>query len=626
VSFTIIWQYIHTYKYFHFGYYDWDLALYSQVMWNLVHGSLDSSLFDTNFLTNHAQYITFLLAPIYFLFQHPLTLIFLKIFSYAIGAFVLYKIAKKSLEPIFATILMILYLICPANVFGILYEFHFESLAIALIFMLYYSFQTQKYRSFCFIAFFLALIKENMPLIIIAFGIYEFFSKKHRNKLLWAAMPIMFGALVFYVSMFVITPHLRADFSSKNQYLGMYASLGSSPLDILSTFLTDPGEVLKIIFTSENIFYARELFNPLLFLPLFSPHILFLGSPIFLQNLLSSTRTQHSIYFHYASTLMPFIFLASIGPLTFIKSKLRRPFFYVIILSLLLVNSAFWYRLENELNRRIINLDRNESTAVWQMIAQIPSESGVIATLGFLDQLSQRKGLQSFLDVTRNKSVFSGKPFKLSDSTQYALINFRDMWLLDRIRNSPETVSKNLRKVYFGTQWNVINAYNEIVLLKRNQEIGVKLVQRSSQSFIPVVPEKMVMIDDTFALLDVQFDKNHFRQESMLSLIFYWKSINLTNSIYKVQIGIQNDHNIIRYQRRIGSIFDPTSGWQDGDYIEDRYWISISDLKPGQYSLYFSVYESQSNVAASLKLKSHTTKDKITKIKFAEITIPAEKG
>ena len=53
------WLGLLAWKYYSFGYYDWDLAMYAQVMGNLKHGSLYSSLMGMNFLGNHAEYISF---------------------------------------------------------------------------------------------------------------------------------------------------------------------------------------------------------------------------------------------------------------------------------------------------------------------------------------------------------------------------------------------------------------------------------------------------------------------------------------------------------------------------------------------------------------------------------------
>ena len=77
----ILWVILLSYKYFHFGYDDWDLAYFSQSMWDLSHGISYNSLFDANFFSNHDNLIAYLVLPIYQVFQHPLILIFLKVFS-----------------------------------------------------------------------------------------------------------------------------------------------------------------------------------------------------------------------------------------------------------------------------------------------------------------------------------------------------------------------------------------------------------------------------------------------------------------------------------------------------------------------------------------------------------------
>src|SRR3989338_8628133 len=138
-----LWSIILSFKYYNFGYYDWDLALYAQAMWNLSHGTPTSSLFGTNFWANHANYIAVALVPFYKIFPHPLTLITLKISSFALGGFLFYRIAKVPVGGLIANILLVIYFIFPANIFMLLHEFDFESLSIAIIFMAFY-FQTKE--------------------------------------------------------------------------------------------------------------------------------------------------------------------------------------------------------------------------------------------------------------------------------------------------------------------------------------------------------------------------------------------------------------------------------------------------------------------------------------------------
>ena len=92
---TLCWTALLTVKFNFFGYYDWDLALAAQTLWNLTHGSTHVSLYGMNFLGNHAEYAAFLLAPLYKIFPSPLLLIYLKVISFFSAAFVLFLLARR---------------------------------------------------------------------------------------------------------------------------------------------------------------------------------------------------------------------------------------------------------------------------------------------------------------------------------------------------------------------------------------------------------------------------------------------------------------------------------------------------------------------------------------------------
>lgn len=467
----LFWVGLLTLKYYSFGYYDWDLAMYAQVMWNLKHGSLYSSLMGMNFLGNHAEFISFLILPIYWIFSHPLTLVFLKVFSHAAGAFVLYLWAKKNIPPGGAVILMVLFLSFPANIFVLLYEFHFESLNVGLLFLLFYFFQTQKFLPFCLTMIVTSLIKENMPPIVAAFGIYALFSKR-KKKWRWSMVPIIWGALIFCATMLWITPWVRMTdgLHSANQYVGLYSSLGATPVEIIKTFFFHPEKIFSVILHPSNIHYLTELFRPLLFLPVFSPHILFLALPIFLQHLLSSAPQQKTIFYHYAATLAPFIFLAALQSLKFIHAKFK-PFFYYILLSMLILTCALNLSLSREnIVARVSPLKNHLAIAQWQMVQKIPKDAGVIATLSFLAELSGREHAYSFLDVLRNVKGLSGQPFQLDPSISYALIDFEDGWIKDEIFHSPNSKEALSRmRAFLNEGWSVESAAGHTVLFKRKK-------------------------------------------------------------------------------------------------------------------------------------------------------------
>ena len=165
------WAAVCTLKYVRFDYWGWDLSLYAQLMWNLCHGHTTTSLFGGSFLIDHANYIAFLLVPLYFFFQSALTLLYFKLIAFFIGSYVLYLIAQKRLGGAWALGLMLAYIFYPANVAMLFFEFNFENLALPLIFASFYFLEQRRWLPFIICALVLALVKENMPLVVAMFGV-----------------------------------------------------------------------------------------------------------------------------------------------------------------------------------------------------------------------------------------------------------------------------------------------------------------------------------------------------------------------------------------------------------------------------------------------------------------------
>ena len=131
------WCVLLFYKYSHFGYNDWDLAFYSQACWQLLHGSQFTSVTGINYFGDHSYYITLLNLPFFALAPHPLTLVLLKLIAFFVAAYLFYKIANEALGQPIALILMVLYIVFPANIFSILYEFNPESFAPPILFWMF---------------------------------------------------------------------------------------------------------------------------------------------------------------------------------------------------------------------------------------------------------------------------------------------------------------------------------------------------------------------------------------------------------------------------------------------------------------------------------------------------------
>ena len=591
IAVFLFWASFLTFKYYHFGYYDWDLAMYAQAMWNLAHGSLDVSLFGTNFLTNHAEYISFLLVPLFLIFQHPLTLIALKIFSVTAGGYIFYRIAQPLLGWRVSCLLMVLYLFYPANIYMLLYEFHFENLAVVFIFLLYFFYRNERFMAFTVTTLTMALIKENITLIPIMCGIYSIFAKR-KNKWGWVVIPILIVGGSFYLSQFLITPYLRMQthLPNLNQYLGQYTALGTTPQTIAQTMFFKPHHVISLIAADKNLFYFQQLFGPLFVLPLFSPQILFLGLPIFLQHVLSASMQTHTIYYHYTATVVPFIFLATAHSFYFFKKRIR-PWSYrfTILLSLTICLFSIIQHRDNFLVRMSLWADELDPFR-WQMAKTIPAPAAAVATFDFLAELSQRPRLYSLHNVWRNNNPFTGEnPYQLPD-VQYALIDWKDPWLWSDLKFSPEfgttkEILSRLKKFYFQHTWSVVSAANDMTLLQKGGG-GPRLLEISRRPFKEKNDVINLRIDKNFILSSCKLGHIY---NSLLPITFFWRAMKNTDDIYFVSIKLVKDGTIIlNAKRNIGYPVYATLLWQKGDYIKENYWLLLPRLAPGHYSLQLS--------------------------------------
>ena len=577
---VVVWTKILIAKYLSFGYFDWDFAFFAQATWNLLHGSQQSSIFGINFFGNHSNFIAYLCLPIYALSQHPLTLVLLKVLSYCLGAFVFYWIAKDEVSPVVAIILMILYLIYPPNIFGIIYEFDYESLGPVFLFSLFYFFKKNKFFPFILTAVVTMLIKENMPLIILAFGIYALFCK-NKNKMQWGVLPILLGFSSFYLLTSVVIPHFAG--GNPHPYLSHYQKFGNSPLKVILSIILNPFQIIPIMTTPFNINLLFDLFSPVVFFPFLSPQILFLTLPIILQHFLSISPTEHVIYYQYGMTSAPFIFLATLNTLAFINKKFSRLTFYILIILCIGLTSL---SLKNYSATIVKRLDIRSSPLIpyeWKMVNEIPNDAPVIATLSYLAPLSTRAELYAFHKVYHED--YEG--FVTPANVEYALVNLTDPWLNASFSGNPQKVSERLQKFFFHNSWSVEMAVQDVVLLHKNKPNGRKLVEVQSHSFDQEDEQPRLTIDHKIDLQTIQIEKGY---GNLLPITFYWKAEEDITNRYIMTLGFRKNNNWAYVNsRNIGYTIYPTNVWKKREHVKEYYVYCLPTLDKGEYTIAISI-------------------------------------
>ncbi|MBF0505061.1 MAG: DUF2079 domain-containing protein [Candidatus Omnitrophica bacterium] len=462
----LVWSWVLTIKFNNFGYYDWDLSLYSQSMWQIIHGSVFVSLFGMNFLGNHAEYISFLIAPVYYFFPHPLTLVYLNLFAFFVSAFVLYRIFKLFLSPLASVLLCFVYIFYPSNIFMLVYEFHFESIALPFISGMFFFYITKRFAPFIICGILACICKENIPSFLTMFGVASFF-RTGVNKKLWCGVPLTLGLLYFLSVMFIVMPFIRRDMPHPgNIYWGLFQGLGSSPQEILLSFFTKPLLVIKILFSQQNIQYLFNLLSPLCFASVLMPWPLLVGGPVFLQNMFSCVPMQHTVYFHYAATLGPSVFVAAAMGMAHIKKHLRQITFRMILLLILTLSLVNFIHYRPALLPRLSMVRYQQANVRQEMVNAVPPGAPVVASFDLLSHLTSRSELYAFYNVWLGRNLFIPSTFNIPSSVKYAVVDLSDPWLKDAYRNDPQGVDQRV-KAFLSDGWKSLKQSHGLFLLHR---------------------------------------------------------------------------------------------------------------------------------------------------------------
>jgi uncharacterized membrane protein len=589
IGFYVIFFSVISYlKFVSFSYGDYDLAYFDQIVWNILHGSVFSSILGIVFLGNHVQLIWFILAPLYWLFPHPLTLLFLQSFFLGAAAYPLYLLAKRFLGSKWGVVTALFYLLYPAVAFLNLFEFHPSAFLPLLLFSVLYFFHAKRFLPFLVFLFLAVSCQENIALAALAMGFYALFFRYSRR---WVITPMLFGGIYLLFCLKLIIPSLNNDTS---QFFSLYHHLGGSIPEILVNFFKHPVAVARFLISPPRLRFLADLFGPLSFVPLLGPLPLLSALPLFAQHLLSARTSQVMIQTHYTAELIPFIFL---GFIFGIKNLLRLVFvqkyqrLFILILSVFFGAFSYFRGPYFQLPRMIRTEFRKDiyDRRKDYLLTKIPADASVVATFEFLSHLTHRKELYSFHHQYTGRYTLSSKPYRLPETVRYALLDFNDS-LTFRGFYQPDGY-KNILELLGRGKWGAVEARDATVLFVRGVSDNYKLYRVLSGE--PEPQHKMrALVDDEVAFLG--FDVGEGADRNFLHMTFYWKSLKTTQKDIHVFIHFSDENGRIRYEifRPVCYGIYPTHAWIPGEWIgEDVYLTVPPDLVPGRYTMSMGFYD-----------------------------------
>ena len=402
LAFAVSWWHWWTFQYGTF-----DLAFYVQALWLALRGKWMVSLLNVPLMGNHAEPVVFLMAPLFALFPHPMTLVAVQTLAFGTMPFTAWRIGKRlGLETRAALFLALATLLTPASLSVAIHEFHPEALAAPLILLLIEA-RLAEQRGWFWLWFLSVLsIKENMAPLLVAFCAIWVFQEWKRGlawQVRWNLAPMLTAAAWLLFCGKVVAPRLNA---GNVDYLQLYGHLGNSGGDILLKFFTEPSRAFHALYAAlftGNMVWA--LLVPYLCLPLLRPRWLLVASPVLLQHLLSWRYTEWSLGAHYPAPFIPLFWIATAEALK--RWRWQSEIAMGVVAACLLAHLR--WGAAPELIAEIPTLGVRMEEREWKaaMIKGIPDGAGVTACLPYLSHLAKREHLVSLHHILKGLKTLS---------------------------------------------------------------------------------------------------------------------------------------------------------------------------------------------------------------------------
>ncbi len=296
----------------------WDMAIFDNMMWNLIRGHWFKASPDIGPVGSHIQYhanfLAYLFTPFYAIYQKPETLLVLQATLCGAAAIPIYLVATRRLESRLAGLCIALgYLLYGPLHSPIFYDFHFFTMAPFFVSWVVYCFETNR-RAWLVVTWIAALLlrEELSAGMAMAALLYLFSGRRVR----WALIGGLISAIYFFLVKFWIMPmHRQAGPDTQTftwMFYGLMAPGESSYAGVLQTVVINPLYTLMTLLEFDKLTYVFMLFGPVLLLPfrhrltwiLFLPGLLFTLLATGYKPLIQPT-------FQYTSNYNQYMFIAA---------------------------------------------------------------------------------------------------------------------------------------------------------------------------------------------------------------------------------------------------------------------------------------------------------------------------
>jgi uncharacterized membrane protein len=542
--------------------YDADLAINDQLVWtasrfrpfhSTLIGHANISLGD------HFAFFQVLLAPLYWLWPDPRTLLLAQTAGLAFAALPIGWTADRRLKSrALATAVVAAFLLYPPLHYLNLFEYHEVAWAVPTVALFLWALTAGRMR-LAWLLFILSLaVKEEMAIVGAALGLYVALVERRRGVgLAMVAVAIAWGV----GAMGIIMPRLTT-VGGEFYYLRRYSQYGDSASAILLGLAARPWVVLGDLVGPGRPAYYLQLLLPLAALPLLAPAAFALALPSLVYLALGNSPGQYSILFHYQAPLIPLLLFATIAGLArLVRWGVPR----WLAAGLLLGAAAVAYVVLSPAPlSRAFEAERyqgGEHAAILdRFVATVPPDTPISAARNVVSRFSRRERVYNFPTIA---------------DAEVVLLDYRGLVCCGFWEDDDHA----LRRFVADPAFWLVDAVDGAWLFHRGVPRPPAIDHPAA---VEIGGQILLAGHDLVSRGDGRYD-----------LTLWWQAIRRPDDRYTVFVHVLDARGQRVWQHDsepLDGLF-PTTEFPPGRFIPDRRRLDLAALPPGNYRVAVGLYE-----------------------------------
>ncbi len=375
---------------------DYDLAIADQAVWHYSHfqsPEITTIVPPVSMLGDHFSPILILLAPLYWLWSDPGTLLVAQAALIAASIVPVFLFAEPRMGRVGAYLLAAAYALFWGISAAVGYQFHDVAFAPLLIALCILFADRRQWTPFFVSLAALLLVKESMSVLAVFIGLWLLTGRELRI----GAITIAAGVIWYFLAVDVLIPAF-ADGTAYTHWT--YTSFGTDALSAIGHIATHPASPLQeLVNDPEKRRTLAYLFLPFLGLVLCS-RLALLCVPLVAQQMFSASPLFWGTDFHYWLAIAPVLAMGTadgfhnlIRRLDFGRSRAAWGELVAAIILLANIGLATEFPLRTLAEPGISFSSSGNDRLNQRLLDEVPSDASVTASAHLLPHLSQRSDL-----------------------------------------------------------------------------------------------------------------------------------------------------------------------------------------------------------------------------------------